>query len=37
MMLFNAALLKQSVQNILVFDILMDLILLLFTILFWYE
>ena len=37
MMLFNATLLKQSIQNILVFDILMDLILLLFTILFWYE
>ena len=29
MMFFNAALLKQSIQNILVFDILMDLILLL--------
>ena len=28
MMLFNATLLKQSIQNILVFDILMDLILL---------
>ena len=31
MMLFNVTLINQSIQNILVFDILMDLILLLFV------